>query len=50
MDRKRIKLEVLIDLDPIPGTFHTEESARKQVEAILLSSVGHYNPIVLPPE
>lgn len=50
MERKRIKLEILVDLDPVPGTFHTPESAKQCVEAILLSSIGHYHPIVLMDE
>lgn len=49
MERERIKIEILIDLDPVPGIFHTEESARQTVNALLLERVGHYNPIVLEP-
>lgn len=47
MERDRIKLEILVDLDPLPGAFHTPESAQRTVQAILLSRLGHYNPIVL---
>jgi hypothetical protein len=46
MERKRIKLEVYMDLDPVPGTFHTKESARNQIAAILNQSIPWYNPIV----
>ena len=71
-----VKLEIVVDLDPLPGygattmilgncgfspaplhrympakremiAFYTEKSAREQVEAILLSRIGHYNPRVL---
>lgn len=47
MQRERIMLEVMVDLDPTPGTFHTKESAEESVQAILLDSIGHYNPVVL---
>lgn len=50
MPRERIQLTVLVDLDPFPGTFHTKESAAQTVEAVLLSSIGHYHPIVLMDE
>lgn len=46
MQRKRIKLEVYIDLDPVPGTFHSKESARNQVAAILNEAIPHYLPMV----
>jgi hypothetical protein len=42
----RVKLEVEVDLDPFPGTFHTEESARATVEIILNQRINHYNPTV----
>lgn len=46
MERKRVVLEVIIDLDPVPGTFHTPESAEEVVQAILNSSIPHYHPNV----
>lgn len=49
-NRKRIKLEVLVDLDNFPGAFHTPESAQEAVQAILLQSIGHYDPIVFNTE
>jgi hypothetical protein len=42
----RIKLEVYVDLDPIPGEFHSKESARNVVDNILRQNIGHYNPMV----
>jgi hypothetical protein len=45
--RDRIKIEIAVDLDPFPGVFHTEHSARQAVAGILLSAIGHYNPTVL---
>lgn len=47
MSRQRIMLSVMVDLDAMPGTFHTPESARDNVEAILLSSIPHYDPVVV---
>lgn len=47
MARQRVMLEVSLDLDPVPGTFHTEESAKEQVKAMLLSMIPHYHPIVI---
>lgn len=49
-ERKRIILEVIVDLDPMPGTFNTVESALSSIQAILLSSIGHYNPVVINPD
>lgn len=46
MKRIRITLEVDIDLDPFPGTFHTPEDARDQVEKMLVQAVPWYNPAV----
>lgn len=46
METERIKLEVYVDLDSIPGAFHTTESARDFVEAILKQRIPHYNPTV----
>lgn len=46
MKRARIKLEVYVDLDPTPGTFHSKESARNVVDAILKDRIAHYNPMV----
>jgi len=46
MEQNRIKLEVYVTLDPMPGTFHSKESARNVVDAILKERIGHYNPIV----
>lgn len=44
--RTRIKLAVYVDLDPIPGTFHTAESAQHCVRNILNDRIEHYNPTV----
>ena len=46
-DMPRIKLEVVVDLDPVPGAFHTREDAANELQALLLNTIGHYNPVVL---
>ena len=47
MQKDRIELTVLVDLDPIPGAFHTAEDAKDRIQAMLLNNIGHYNPVVL---
>lgn len=44
--RKTVTLTVQVDLDPVPGAFHTEEDAAQRVQDILTSSIPHYHPIV----
>jgi hypothetical protein len=46
MDRIKVKLIVEVELDIIPGAFHTPESAQACVQAILTSRISHYNPRV----
>lgn len=46
MERTRIKLAVYVDLDPVPGTFGSADSARNMVNAMLQSQIPHYNPVV----
>lgn len=46
MERTRIKLAVYVDLDPVPGQFHSAESAQNAVRAMLAAQVEHYNPMV----
>lgn len=41
-----VKFEVEVDLDPIPGAFHTKEDARMRIEGALVSRIPHYNPKV----
>lgn len=50
MKGERIKLVVYVDLDPIPGAFHTKESAREIVEGTLKQRIEHYNPQVVHPQ
>lgn len=46
MERTRIKLAVYIDLDPVPGAFHSAESAKSIIHKMLVLQIGHYNPMV----
>ena len=46
-DKKRIKLFVTVDLDPMPGAFHDKEDAAAQIQAILDRAIPHYKPGVL---
>lgn len=45
---KRVTLTVEVDLDPIPGAFHTIENAAEHVQRMLDHAVPHYNPKVTP--
>lgn len=45
--QRRISLQILVNLDPVPGTFHTSESARNQVQKILTEAIPWYKPIVV---
>lgn len=46
MTREKVTMTVSVQLDPVPGAFHTPESARAIVEAILANQIGHYLPLV----
>lgn len=46
MNRIRIKLAVYVDLDPVPGTFGSADSARNVVGTMLQNQIPHYNPTV----
>jgi hypothetical protein len=43
---KRLALIVYVNLDLVPGAFHTAESALEQTRSILTGRIGHYNPTV----
>ncbi len=47
MPRDRVGLFVMVDLDPIPGAFHTAKQAEEAVQAILLNAIPHYAPVVV---
>lgn len=42
----RVAFLVYVDLDPVPGTFHTQESAQNSLRAILNQHMKHYCPLV----
>ena len=46
MKRTRVKLAVYVDLDPLPGGFHTAESAQHNIRALLDHQILHYKPTV----
>jgi hypothetical protein len=46
MDRTRIKLDVYVDLDPVPGEFGSAESARNVTAEVLERQLGNYKPLV----
>lgn len=39
-------LTIYVNLDPLPGLFHTPESARRTVEGVLKTLIPHYSPKV----
>lgn len=43
----RIKLAVTVNLDPMPGVFHTANSAEGVIKRMLINNMGHYNPDVV---
>lgn len=48
--RQRVKLEVYVDLDPVPGAFDSPESSRQYVHLLLQGAIPHYHPVVLVAE
>jgi len=42
----RVSLMVVVDSDPVPGTFHTEDDVKDQVQRILDETIAHYHPNV----
>lgn len=46
MPRTRIKLAVLVDLDPVPGAMHTAESAQHFTQLAVSRAMESYNPSV----
>lgn len=45
-DRKRSKLIVEIDLDPVPGWGHDPQSHQHLLQKFLNQTISHYNPTV----
>lgn len=46
MKRTRKAFIVYVDLDPVPGAFHTQESAQMHLSWMLREALAHYNPLV----
>lgn len=46
MERKRIRLIVEVDLDPVPGIMSTPVSAQSVIHSILSERISHYNPTI----
>ncbi len=44
MPGRMIALTVNVNLDPVPGTFHDEADAQRQVQRILDQAIPHYFP------
>lgn len=44
--RDRICFFILVDLDPLPGSFHTQESAQNWVGMLFQRTIAHYNPTI----
>lgn len=45
-DRKRVCFVIFVDLDPVPGSMHTQESAHNILRFIFQNRIPHYHPIV----
>jgi hypothetical protein len=43
---RRAAFLVYVDLDPVPGTMHTEASAQTVIRSVLYQRMPHYNPRV----
>jgi len=46
MPTRKTVLLVQVNLDPVPGAFHTPQSAMSHIQTILDSSIPHYEPEV----
>lgn len=45
MERRRIQILVEVDLDPVPGSFHTGENTQEHIQHMLDGAIPHYNPV-----
>jgi hypothetical protein len=46
MERRTATLSVTVNLDMLPGTMHTPESAEEIITAVLNEMIGRYRPVV----
>jgi hypothetical protein len=44
--KRRVTLQITVDLDPVPGAFSTPDDVRSRIQDMLDYSIGHYNPDV----
>jgi hypothetical protein len=44
--RMRACFAVFVNLDPVPGVFHTQESAQNVIRGLFTGRIAHYNPMV----
>lgn len=44
--RKRICFVIYVDLDPVPGSFHSQESAQNFIGFLFRHRIPHYNPTI----
>lgn len=44
MQRKRVRILVEMDLDPVPGAYNTPEDCAERVQAHLKRITPHYHP------
>lgn len=46
MPTRKTVLLIQVDLDAVPGAFHTPESAKTHIQNILNGTIPHYDPQV----
>lgn len=46
MERTRKAFVVYVDLDPLPGPMHSQESAQNIIRNVLSQQMPHYNPTI----
>lgn len=47
---KYVRMTLVVKLDPVPGAFHTEESAVATVDYLLGDIIPHYKPMIVSSE
>lgn len=47
MERQRALFVLMVELDPVPGTFHNLQSAKESIEQILMDRIPHYKPTII---
>lgn len=44
--KRRASFVIYVNLDPVPGVFHSQESAQNALRNIFVQRIPHYNPLV----